>query len=105
MHCLGFGEHAKKSAHCPFHDDRRESFSVWQNDSGLWSFKCHAGCCDGGDEISFLELAERLSQRDAITRFLVMAGANGSKALTCRSYETLTFDWRACMDAFTDDEL
>ena len=36
LHRLGLGEHAKKSARCPFHDDRHNSFSVWKNGGGLW---------------------------------------------------------------------
>ena len=95
MKRLGFGEHAKKSAHCPFHDDRHNSFSVWQSADGAWFFKCHTGCGDG-DEIKFLELHERLSPGDAIDRFVRMAGVNGSKA---------PVDWRACMDAFIDDRV
>src|SRR5205823_10366660 len=39
MHQVGLGEHAKKSAHCPFHNDQRKSFSVFQDwdDSWYWS--------------------------------------------------------------------
>lgn len=35
MHELGLGQHAKKSARCLFHDDQRNSFSIWQRD-GAW---------------------------------------------------------------------
>ena len=52
---LGLGEHAKKSAKCPFHYDRHNSFSMWQADDGHYYFKCHAGCGQG-DEINFLQL-------------------------------------------------
>jgi AAA domain/CHC2 zinc finger len=101
---LGFGDHAKKSAKCPFHDDGRNSFSVWQtNGVGGWHWKCHAGCGDG-DEINFLELAEGLSPSDAVTRFLEIAGVDGSKPHFPAS-ERATFDWRACVDAFTDNEV
>jgi hypothetical protein len=96
MASFGLGEHAKKSARCPFHDDRRCSFSVWQDDHGRWSFKCHAGC-GAGDEINFLELHEKLSRRDAVKRFLDLAGLNG--ATPPRS--TTTFDWQKCVDAFS----
>jgi DNA primase len=54
LHRLGLGEHAKKSALCPFHDDKHNSFSVWKNGVGLWFWKCHTGCGEG-DEITFLE--------------------------------------------------
>jgi DNA primase len=71
---LGLGDRVKKSTHCPFHDDRRQSFSVWNNDH--WNWKCHAGC-GGGDEITFLEVYEKLSRKDAVRRFLDLAGVNG----------------------------
>jgi hypothetical protein len=69
---LGLGEHAKKSARCCFHDDQRNSFSVWQRD-GAWFWKCHAGCGEG-DEISFPRKLKGLSQTDAVSLFLKMAG-------------------------------
>ena len=51
MHQLGLGEHAKRSARCPFHGDQHNSFSVWKNGAGLWFWKCHTGCGEG-DEIN-----------------------------------------------------
>ena len=39
MHQLGLGEHAKKSARCPFHDDKHNSFSVWRNEYGSVVFQ------------------------------------------------------------------
>jgi hypothetical protein len=106
MRRLGLGEHAKKSALCPFHDDRRNSFSVWRNDAGLWLWKCHTGCGEG-DEIDFLARHKNISKRDAITLFLEMAGVAGTRK-TLRAQkpngETQTptpIDWQACVDAFT----
>src|SRR5437762_2718525 len=80
MRRLGLGDHAKKSARCPFpfHDDQHNSFSVWQKENGAWRFKCHAGC-GAGDEIDFLEVREGLSNSAAVKRFLEIAGMNGSK--------------------------
>jgi CHC2 zinc finger len=68
----GLGEHAKKSAHCPFHDDEHKSFSVWQRD-GSWFWKCHAGCGEG-DEIMFLREWKGLSSSKAMSLYLDMAG-------------------------------
>jgi CHC2 zinc finger len=65
LHQLGLGEHAKKSARCPFHDDQRNSFSVWCNEAGQWRFKCHAGCGDG-DEVTVLEKIKIISNSEAI---------------------------------------
>ena len=107
MHRLGFGDHAKKSARCPFHEDRHNSFSLWQNDDG-WAFKCHAGC-GAGDEINFLELHEKLSRCDAVKRFLELADLNGSAPYVSPPNETnqarSAFDWPACVGAFTHKHL
>ncbi len=107
MHRLGLGEHAKKSARCPFHEDKHNSFSVWQNGDG-WAFKCHAGC-GAGDEINFLKLHEKLSRRDAVKRFLELAGLNGSAVCIPSPNETKqapsAFDWRRCVSALTDKHL
>src|SRR5260370_18970239 len=73
MRQLGLGEHAKKSDKCQFHDDKHNSFSVWESDSG-WFWKCHAGC-GKGDEINFLELHKRETRSDATRFFLEMAGS------------------------------
>jgi hypothetical protein len=82
MHRLGLGEHAKKSACCPFHDDQRNSFSVWRNGNG-WFFKCHAGCGEG-DEITLLEKYRGVSNSDAIKLFLEIAGMNGTAPLVSK---------------------
>jgi uncharacterized protein DUF3631/CHC2-type zinc finger protein len=88
----GLGAHAKKSAHCPFHDDQHESFSIWQKE-GKWWWKCHAGC-GHGDEITFLEKLKGISSRDATKLYIEMAG--GRKTVTrCR------FDWDSCKSALT----
>lgn len=81
---LGLGEHAKRSARCPFHQDKSPSFSVFQSD-GLWFWKCHAGCGEG-DEITFLEKREGLSNGDAIRRFCELAGvtAEGNRKQVAR---------------------
>src|SRR5258705_9564214 len=73
LHQLGMGQLAKKSARCPFHDDQRNSFSVFRGESGAWFWKCHAGCGQG-DEITFLEKHECISTGEAIKLFREMAG-------------------------------
>jgi len=100
MASFALGELAKQSARCPFHDDRHSSFSVWQGGDWRWSFKCHAGC-GAGDEINFLELHENLSRRDAVKRFLDLAGLNG--ATPPRS--TPTLDWQKCVEKFSAEHL
>jgi hypothetical protein len=94
----GLGDRAKKSAKCPFHEDRHNSFSVWRN-NGSWFWKCHAGC-GTGDEVTFLEKHKAISRGGAIKLFLEMAGVtrtsgNGSKP----------FDWQACVTALKPRDL
>jgi hypothetical protein len=108
MHHVGLGAHAKESARCPFHDDQRNSFSVWKNGAGLWFWKCHSGCGEG-DEITSLEKYRGISNRDAIKLFLEMACVNGAMpparkptGPTSTSRSTSSLDWRACVAAFTD---
>lgn len=49
----------------PFRDDKNESFSVFQRD-GKWFFKDHAVEEHHGDEITLIELARSISNREAI---------------------------------------
>jgi hypothetical protein len=94
----GLGEHTGKSARCPFHDDRHNSFSVWKNETGLWFWKCHAGCGDG-DEITFLERHRGVSKSDATKLFLEMAGVNGATPSRKQRLPS-TLDWRECVNSF-----
>jgi hypothetical protein len=106
MHRLGLGEHGKKSARCPFHEDKHNSFSVWQNDRG-WFFKCHAGCGEG-DEINLLELRKGISLGDATKLYLKMAGGNGCTPHTLRPNDKRTrgaFNWLTCVEAFGEKHL
>jgi len=92
MGLLGFGEQAKKSARCPFHDDKHNSFSIWQSD-GVWFWKCHAGC-GSGDEITFLEKHKGIMRGDAIKLFVEMAGVTRMFRNTSKP-----FDWQQCVSA------
>src|SRR6478672_99107 len=73
---LGLGEHAKKSARCPFpgHEDKHPSFSVFLGEDGFWHYKCFVCEPKGGDEITFLAAWKRLSRSQAISLYLEMAG-------------------------------
>ena len=119
MDQLGLGDHTKKSARCPFHDDQHNSFSTFQSAVGQWFWKCHAGCGQG-DEITFLQLHEGLSKGQAIKRYLELAGVNGSESpkqfVAARTVEqrkevqanysptatSKSFDWQSCVKAFTE---
>ena len=106
MQELGLGEHAKKNAQCPFHDDRNPSFSVFQQEDS-WFFKCHAGCGEG-DEINFLEKYKGISQSEATKLYLEMAGCAPSTQTFRRKLnngENESFDWLHCVNALTDKRL
>jgi DNA primase len=70
---LGLGDHAKKSARCPFHDDTSASFSLYVGDDGEERWKCFAGCGQG-DAIDFLAKHRGLSNPDACREFIRLAG-------------------------------
>jgi len=71
---LGLREHATKEALCMWHDDQRPSFSVFLSKNGKgWQWKCFAGC-GHGDEIAFLVKHFGIPRREAIKRYLDMAG-------------------------------
>jgi hypothetical protein len=106
MNQLGLGEYARKSARCPFHEDHRNSFSVFQSERG-WFFKCHAGC-GVGDEINLLEKHKNISRSQATKLFLEMAGVNGYAPHNPPPYRKQTasvFNWNACVEAVTPAHL
>jgi hypothetical protein len=73
MRRLGHDEkHIRKTALCPFHSDEHPSFSVFEGKDG-WQHKCFVGC-SSGDEIAFLVKVLNVSRREAINRYLEMAG-------------------------------
>jgi hypothetical protein len=112
---LGLGEHAKARARCPWtqnhkHGDKQPSFGIFQRGDG-WGWKCFV--CGGGDEITFLERYEGLSNGDAIRRYCELAGVNGDGATTHKAKLTppaakperdLSADWQLCAAAFTDEQ-
>ena len=105
MQQLGLGEHAKKSARCPFHDDKHNSFSIYKNGSGYFGWKCFAGC-GAGDEIDFLAKHKGISRSAAITLFLEMAGcAASTQARGSNNGSRQLFDWQQCVSALKEKDL
>jgi DNA primase len=79
MRRLGYAEkHIGKTALCPFHSDHNPSFSVFKGQKG-WQHKCFVGC-SSGDEIAFLAKHFGISRREAIRRYLDMAGFPAHRA-------------------------
>lgn len=74
MVLLGHGDHAKKSARCPFHKDSSASFSIFAGTDGKARWKCFAGC-GHGDAIDYLAQARNLNNADACREFIRLAGA------------------------------
>jgi len=72
---LGYDEkHIGKTSQSPFHSDEHPSFSVFQGKDGFWHYKCFVCDSCGGDEIAFLVKHFNASRREAIRRYLEMAG-------------------------------
>jgi hypothetical protein len=80
---LGLSEHAKKSARCPFHEDRNNSFSVFQTRTGQWAWNCFAGC-GGGDAVAFLARVTNISNGGACRRFIEMASPGTAASTASR---------------------
>jgi putative DNA primase/helicase len=113
---MGMEDRAKRSARCPFHEDKSPSFGIFQKD-GDWFWKCHAGCGEG-DEIDFLAKSKGLQNGAAVREFLALAGMNGSSGastfLPCpvaakpveeKTAEPLADrgeEWVRCVDALDD---
>jgi hypothetical protein len=111
MCMLGFGDRAKKSARCPFHDDSRASFSVYDGDAGLQSWKCWAGCGQG-DAIDFLARARNIPNAEAVRQFKRLAGLAESQsrlpaaaALPARITPPVPFDWSGCVADLTEADI
>src|SRR5262249_32107623 len=78
--------HIDKTAYCPFHPDEHKSFSVFPSKNGKgWQWKCFAGC-GNGDEIAFLVKHFDISRREAITRYLELAGFPPRRPSESREY-------------------
>jgi hypothetical protein len=102
---LGFGDRAKKSAPCPFHDDSSPSFSVYTGDDGEARWKCHADCGQG-DAIDFLAKQRGLSNADACREFIKLAGITPSPpppSSSDLSPPQSPFDWQAFVAALTPE--
>src|SRR6476660_5566177 len=84
---LGLGEHAKKTARCPFpgHDDKHPSFSVFKGEDGFWHYMCFSKCGDG-DEIMFLRNLKGLSATKAMNLYLDLAGFPASRPSKSHEY-------------------
>lgn len=60
---------------CPFHDDSKGSMSVWQDETGCWRWRCHAGC-GAGTIVDAVALSEGVTDREAIGRLTKVGHCN-----------------------------
>src|SRR5262249_20669788 len=60
---------ARKSAKCPFHDDARNSFSVFQDKTGDWRFKCWGECRKTGDAIDLICWLDNIDVKEGLRRY------------------------------------
>lgn len=103
MSLLGHGEHAKKSARCPFHQDSNNSFSIYQRADSSWAWKCHAGC-GGGDEPDYVAKHRGLNNPEACREYIRLAGVSVHPPTTPKPQSSHPpFDWSACVAAFTPE--
>jgi len=104
MASYGLGDHAKKSAFCPFHDDKRsKSFSVFQvpPPSYKWYWKCWTGCGQG-DEITFLEKLFLIDNATATRKFIELARDLNKRADRIVQDEIAANDWPTTVEADFD---
>ena len=67
---------------CPFHDDRHASGSVYQDDAGVWRFRCHAQeCAFHGDVFDVRARATGRSVEEVLSEETGAAGRKKSKAI------------------------
>lgn len=104
MRQLGLGDHARKSARCPFHEDSSASFSVYVGDDGEERWKCFAGC-GHGDAIGFLAKHRGINNHDACREYIQLAGIHSSPLIPMAAGDASAtlqkFDWPACVSALT----
>ncbi|MBI4327157.1 MAG: hypothetical protein HY674_18125 [Chloroflexi bacterium] len=103
---LGFGDRAKKSARCLFHEDSSASFSLYVGDDGEERWKCFAGCGQG-DAIDFLAKLRGLSNADACREYMRLAGVMPPPAPPVSFNPSPSaqppFDWQTCVAALTTE--
>jgi hypothetical protein len=103
---LGFGDRAKKSARCPFHEDSSASFSLYVGDDGEERWKCFAGCGQG-DAIDFLAKHRGLNNADACREYIRLADVPPPPVPPSSSNPSPSvqppFDWQSCVAALTPE--
>lgn len=104
MSKLGYGtEYQKASCRSPFRDEKNPSFGIFQHD-GNWFFKDH-GTDESGDEVTFIEHALGLSNRDAIKKYKELAGCDTPREKSKYLAESWEHPWNECVRRITQKEI
>ena len=98
----GFGDRAKKSARCMFHEDGSASFSLYTGEDGEEHWKCFAGC-GGGDVVDFIARHRGLSNGDACRELIRLAGVSAPRPQPTAA-DSVALDWPRCVRDFTPDQ-
>src|SRR5262249_36303223 len=77
MEKLGLGKHVEPGSRCPFRPNDHLSFSVWQDQSGGWNWKCDE-CRGFGGEVEFLCSLYGIRPPEALQRYVTIAGVETS---------------------------
>jgi len=104
MSKLGFGsEFQKASCLSPFRDEQNPSFGIFQHE-GRWFFKDH-GTDESGDEVTFIELALGISNRDALAKYEELAGVDRVKANGKFKVNDMEHPWNECVRQLTTKDI
>lgn len=63
---------------CPFHDDKHASAGIFEDDAGVWRFKCNAASCGAGGDV--YDIRARVSGR-ALADVLAGSGPDDRRAV------------------------
>jgi len=104
MSKLGFGsEFQKASCRSPFREEKNPSFGIFQHE-GRWFFKDH-GTDESGDEVTFIEKALGISNRDALAKYEELAGVDKIKANGKFKVDDMEHPWNECVRLVTTKDI
>jgi len=104
MSKLGFGsEFQKASCRSPFREDKNPSFGIFQHE-GRWFWKDH-GTNESGDEVTFIEKALGISNRDALSKFEELAGVDKKQANGKFKVADMEHPWNECVRRVTQKDI
>lgn len=73
---------------CPFHDEKTPSFRCYQQEDGLWLWKCF-GCGESGNSIQFVQKYDKISFDEAYRKILSVSGWKKGKEQVDQTFKSL----------------